>query len=62
MLLSEKEHLKLAAIMDQAARRKGLNQGQREEYLLKASRFRALARLAARGAVKKPSTKLKLVR
>jgi hypothetical protein len=46
MILTEKEHLRLAALMDQSARRKGLSQEQREGYLRKASRFRLLARLA----------------
>jgi hypothetical protein len=45
--LTEQQHRKLAAEADRAARRKGLNQVQRENYLLKAFRFRYLARLAA---------------
>ncbi|MBK5198277.1 MAG: hypothetical protein JJE37_08345 [Methyloceanibacter sp.] len=44
---AEQEHRKFAADMDRAARRKGLSQAQRERYLLKAFRFRYLARLAA---------------
>jgi hypothetical protein len=36
MILTEQQHRKLAADMDRAARRKGLSQAQREDYLKKA--------------------------
>jgi hypothetical protein len=53
MILTEQEHRRLAALMDQAARRKWLTQQQREEYLRKATRFRLLARIAAQLAKEK---------
>lgn len=65
MLLTEKEHRKLAALMDQAARRKGLSQAQREDYLFKAKRFRYLARRAKAQAddhqPRSPRSRLRLV-
>jgi hypothetical protein len=61
MMFTEKEHLKFAALMDQAAKRRGLSQEQREGYLRKAFRFRHLARraaaLAEQGNTGDPSTK-----
>ena len=53
MRLTEQEHRKLAALMDQGARRRWLSQEQREAYLRKAARFRLLARLAAQLAKEK---------
>jgi hypothetical protein len=47
MRLTEEQHRQLAAEADRGARRKGLSQAQREAYLLKASRYRSLARRAA---------------
>jgi hypothetical protein len=47
MRFTEHQHRKFAAEADLAARRKGLSQAQRERCLLKAFRFRYLARLAA---------------
>ena len=53
MIFTEREHRRFAALMDQAARRKGLSQEEREAYLRKAVRFRFLARIAAQLAKEK---------
>jgi hypothetical protein len=50
------EHRAWAAKMDQAARKRWLTKEQRESYLLKAARFRALARLAERQTDSPPVT------
>jgi hypothetical protein len=50
--------------MDRSARRKGLTQAQRQDYLFKANRFRHLAKQAAKHAalLPKKGPHLKLVK
>ena len=47
MRLTEEQYRRRAADMDRAARCTGINQEQREGYLVQANRFRSLARRAA---------------
>ena len=57
MRLTKREHLALAACMEQAAKQKWLTAEQRDAYLDKAERFRMLARYAKQTAV--PTAKRK---
>ena len=50
MRLTEREHLALAALMEQMANQRWLTAFEREDYLFKAHRFRILARYAKRAA------------
>jgi len=63
MRLTEREHLALAARMEQCAQQKWLTGEQREDYLFKAARFRMLARYAKqRAAVGKKETSATVIR